>query len=90
VIIEDINVQMLAPQRMNSIFKSGSERIISINNMDVPGPGSYELRSKYKKFKNNLGETSQSSMHSIIHHKTTNPSIPADSLGYKFTKQQTY
>lgn len=36
---------------MNSMFKSRSERIIQ-NISEVPGPGSYQLRTKFSTMKN--------------------------------------
>lgn len=54
----------------------------------MPGPGSYELRSKYKKLKNNnLNHSHQSAS---LNMKTTTPSIPIDNLGYKYTKNQEF
>ena len=49
----------------------------------VPGPGSYELRSKYK---SNLNKRDQNSFHAstlAVSRKINPPSIPTDSLGYK-------
>ena len=71
------------------MFKSGSERIMNIKN-NVPGPGSYELRPKYKKVKNNSINYSHHSVQSSLNIKNSTPSIPIDNLGYKYTKKQTF
>lgn len=56
----------------------------------MPGPGSYELRSKYKKLKNNNLNHSHQSVQTSLNMKTTTPSIPIDNLGYKYTKNQEF
>ena len=68
---------------MQSIFKSRSERFLSDKKIG-PGPGAYDVRSKLKvsNKKRNLSDKNSQSV-SIILKKTT-PTIPTDSLGYKF------
>lgn len=50
------------------------------NPNDIPGPGSYELRSKYTNSKN---IQYKSNNWSITDRKANPPSIPTDNLGYK-------
>ena len=69
---------------MNSMFKSRSERIIQ-NISEIPGPGSYQLRTKYSTIKNKAKNNNEKN-YSQSGKKINPPSIPTDNLGYKCTQ----
>ena len=84
-VIEDKNIQLMTQEKMQSMFKSKSERFMN-QNKTAPGPGSYELRSKYKSSQKKKEEVSFQASVLGVSRKINPPSIPTDSLGYKCDK----
>ena len=84
-VIEDKNIQLMQQEKMQSMFKSKSERFMS-QTKTVPGPGTYQLRSKYKADQKRKNEISFQASVLGISRKINPPSIPTDSLGYKCDK----
>lgn len=80
-VLEDTNIQMIAQQQMQSMFKSRSERVIP-KPSNVPGPGAYDLAFNYRPGKSPSRVTVFE--HNLVTERTA-PSIPTDSLGYKCT-----
>ena len=82
-------IKEVAQEKMNAIFKSRSERFFSDKKVN-PGPGTYDVKSKLNvqpKKKKGLNKSNHST--SLLMKKTT-PSMPTDSLGYKYDEQDNY
>ena len=76
-----------AQEKMQAIFKSRSERFLSDKKV-IPGPGSYDVRSKLKVEREKKRKLSEKDHSLSMNFKKTTPSIPTDNLGYKLEKNE--